>query len=335
MHVEEYLKKYQPVIYKTFLRSFENNRLSHAYLIVGNPGTPLYEVAHFLAKSILCDDPSPLACNSCITCLRVDDENYPDFMVFNGETGSIKKEAVSLIESLFDKEAFEVKGIKIYILHLIENMTEEATNSLLKFLEEPHPNIFAFLTTNNENIILPTIISRCQTFHLKSINRQEVINDAISFGIEQGDAEFLSYFYNEPNLIYELLHNEEEKEAYLDAKNMLFEFLEALTRNKKEAAFIAQNKVAPTLISKESFRFFIDMLTQIFEDIVNDKNNSPVTLKSYIDIIKKLEDKIENPSEMLMEILRCRGIVNLNVNSSLIIDHIVYCLVGENKNGRK
>ena len=331
MHVEDYLKKHQPVIYQTFLRSFQNDRLSHAYLIVGNPGTPLFEIAHYLAKSILCDDPSPLACNSCITCLRVEDENYPDFMVFNGEGGSIKKEAVSLIESLFDKEAFEAKGIKIYLLHLIENMTEEATNSLLKFLEEPHPNIYAFLTTNNENIILPTIISRCQTFHLKSINRLEVIRDAVSFGVDEGDAEFLSYFFNEPNLIYELLNNEEEKEAYLDAKNMLYEFLEALVRNKKEAAFIAQNKVAPTLTNKESFRFFIDMLTQIFEDIVNDKNKQPVVLKSYLDIIRRLEEKIENPSEMLMEILKCRGIVNLNVNSSLIIDHIVFCLIGDKK----
>ena len=94
MQIEEYLKTYQNVIYKTFVNSFNNKSLSHAYLLVGNPGTPLLEVATFLAKSILCDDPSPFACNSCITCLRVDDNNYPDFLVFDGQKGTIKKAVI-------------------------------------------------------------------------------------------------------------------------------------------------------------------------------------------------------------------------------------------------
>lgn len=329
MQVEEYLKKYQPVIYQTFLRSFQNDRLSHAYLISGNPGTPLFEVAHYLAKSILCDDPDPLACNSCITCLRVEDENYPDFVVFNGETGSIKKEAVAQIESMFEKEAFEAKGIKIYLLHLIENMTEEATNSLLKFLEEPQPNIYAFLTTNNENAILPTIISRCQGFHLKSINRQEVIDDAISLSVDPQDAEFLSYFYNEPNLIYELLSDEGRYEIYNLAKSSLFKLLEAICDNKREAVYIMSAKIAPTLVNKESLRFFIDMLTQVLEDAVNFKNKHPVILKNSLDIISSLSEKVDRLSEKLLEILKCRGLINLNINSSLLLDHIIITLVGD------
>ena len=329
MQVEEYLRKYQPVIYQTFIRSFQSDHLSHAYLISGNPGTPLFEVAHYLAKSILCDDPDPLACNSCITCLRVEDDNYPDFIVFNGETGSIKKEAVALIESMFEKEAFESKGIKIYLLHLVENMTEEATNSLLKFLEEPHENIYAFLTTNNENVILPTIISRCQTFRLKSINRNQVINEAIEMSVSPLDAEFLSYFYNEPNLIYELVNDEEEYEVFDNAKELLFEFFEAYLKNKKQAAFLAQNKISPSVSTKESFRFFIDMMTQVFEDVVNYKNNQDIVLKESRDLIKNLSEKMDNPSEMLMEVLRCRGLINLNVTTSLILDHIIFCLIGD------
>ena len=91
MQVEKYLKNHQPIIYKTFLRALEEDKLSHAYLLVGNPGTPLFEVAKFLAKSIVCDDPTPLACNNCITCLRIDDNNYPDFILIDGSRESIKK----------------------------------------------------------------------------------------------------------------------------------------------------------------------------------------------------------------------------------------------------
>ena len=187
MQVEKYLKNYQPVIYQTFLNSLQKDQLSHAYLISGNNGAPLLDVATFFAKSILCDDPSPLACNSCITCLRVDDGNYPDFFVFDGSKATIKKEAVTTIESAFEKKAFENKGIRVYVLHLIENMTIEAINSILKFLEEPGQKVYAFLTTNNENVILPTIISRCQVLRLKLIDKQIVIKTALEEGAIESD----------------------------------------------------------------------------------------------------------------------------------------------------
>ena len=185
MQVEKYLKKYQPVIYQTFLNSLQKDQLSHAYLISGNNGAPLMDVACFFAKSILCDDPSPLACNSCITCLRVDDRNYPDFFVFDGSKTTIKKDDVDTIESAFDKKAFENKGIRVYVLHLIENMTTQAINAILKFLEEPGQQVYAFLTTNNENVILPTIISRCQVLRLRLIDKQIVIKDAMDNGVEK------------------------------------------------------------------------------------------------------------------------------------------------------
>ena len=169
MQVGKYLQNKQPIIYRTFVRALEQGHLSHAYLISGNPGTPLLDVAKYLAKSILCDDPDPLACNNCITCLRIDDNNYPDFIVLNGEESSIKKKQITGIESQFEKTAFEAKGKMIYIIHLVENMSVEAVNSILKFLEEPESEIYAFLTTNNENNVLPTIISRCQLLRLKPV----------------------------------------------------------------------------------------------------------------------------------------------------------------------
>ena len=76
MQLDKYLKEKQPIIYQTFTNSLANHTLSHAYLIVGNPGTPLLETAKFLAKTVLCDDPSPLACSNCITCLRIESTSF-------------------------------------------------------------------------------------------------------------------------------------------------------------------------------------------------------------------------------------------------------------------
>ena len=330
MQVEKYLEKYQPVIYKTFLRSLQNEHLSHAYLLCGNPGTPLLEVAKFLAKSILCDDPSPLACDNCITCLRVDDNNYPDFIVYDGSRSTIKKDEVAAVEEQFEKTAFETKGIMIYVLHLIENMTEQAINSILKFLEEPGKNVYAFLTTNNENSILPTIISRCQVMHLKLVDRQEVINDAIENDVEKEDAELLSYFYNDGELIADILSDDDEKDAYLSGKEGFVTFLKELNKDDpREVIYFAQSYLIPLVRTKESARFFIDMLTQAFKDIFTIQNGGTAILESYLDILEPLAKKLDNVQDILIELLKTRNLINLNLNISLLIDHMVLHIIKE------
>ena len=330
MQVENYLKKYQPVIYQTFQRALSEKHLSHAYLLVGNPGTPLLETAKFLAKSLLCDEPSPLACNNCITCLRVDDDNYPDFILFDGSKGTIKKGDIDMIENQFEKTAFESKGIMIYIIHLVENMKAVTVNALLKFLEEPKENVYAFLTTNNENSILQTIISRCQTMHLKLVDRNEVIKEAIEMGCESKDAELLSYFYNNSELIYDLLNNKDEAKPYLQSKEALDELLESFAKgNKKESVFLMQNKIEPLINSKESFRFFIDLLLQIFEDLLNIQNSREITLKSYDTILHDIVANLSHIDRSLLEILKQRNLVNDNLNISLQLDHLIFEIVKE------
>lgn len=329
MQIEEYLRTYQPVIYKTFVNSFNNKSLSHAYLLVGNPGTPLLEVAKYLAKSIICDDPSPFACNSCITCLRVDDNNYPDFIIFDGAESTIKKEDVIQIENQFEKKAFESKGVRIYILNLVENMTEEAVNSLLKFLEEPDSHIHAFLTTNNESNVLPTIVSRCQTLYLKSIDRNKIINDSINLGVTLEDAEILSFFINNADLLHQYVNDKKNYESYTETKDILIKILNSLCTDKKEAVYLSQNLLIKLVQSKEDARFYLDMLSQFIEDVITYKNGGEITLKSNEEIITNLSTSIENPNEILMEVLKLRGQLNMNVNIPLLFDHLIFYMTKE------
>ena len=324
MQIDKYLKNKQPIIYQTFTNSLENKTLSHAYLLVGNPGTPLLETAKFLAKSILCDDPSPLACSNCITCLRIESENYPDFIVLDGAKGTIKKDDVLNVEERFEKTAFETKGIMIYIINLVENMTIEAVNSMLKFIEEPEAEVYAFLTTNNINNVLPTIVSRCQTLNLKSVDRKEIVKESVDLSIPQEDAELLSYFYNDPELIFDLLNNEEEKENYEVSKKAVLGLLEALdTGNVRDAIYYEQKEIVSLIKTKEEMRFFIDLLTEFFEDLLNKKCGRDVILKSYDTILTSLVNKLPHIESSLTELLKQRNMVNLNVNISLQLDHLI------------
>ena len=330
MQIRNYLQYKQLIVYRTFVRSLQNNHLSHAYLISGNPGTPLLEVAKYLAKSILCDSPDPLACNNCITCMRIDDDNYPDFIVLDGSKNTIKKDEVGNIETQFEKTPFESKGKMIYIIHLVETMRAEAINSILKFLEEPGSEIYAFLTTNNESGVLPTIISRCQVLRLKLVNRQEVIDEAVGINVNQEDAELLSYFYNDGELIFDVINDEEESQNYFSAKKAFVEFLDTLAKeDKREAIYYSQKNIIPLVKTKESARFFLDILTEAFEDMLNIQQGKSPILTSYATILKDLSGKLSNISESLIEILKLRNNINLNIDRSLLMDHLVFKVIGE------
>ena len=115
MDINEYLSKHQPIVYNTFKHALENNQLSHAYLLSGTPGMPLKEVALFLAKSIVCESPSPLACNKCLTCIRIDDGNYLDIKVIGGEKNIIIK-VIEIIEILIGR---------VYMLIILNNSKKD------------------------------------------------------------------------------------------------------------------------------------------------------------------------------------------------------------------
>ncbi|MBR0033529.1 MAG: DNA polymerase III subunit delta [Bacilli bacterium] len=320
MQIKEYLEKYQPTIYKTFVNALHNEKLSHAYLISGNPGMPLKETALFLAKSILCDSPNPLACDSCITCARIDEGNYPDVMVFDGEKDRIKKGDIEKIITNFDKTALESKGIMIYVLHLVETMTPIAVNSLLKFLEEPGKNIFAFLTTENEAKVLPTIISRTQVFRLKAINVKKIINDAVSAGVFQEDAELLSIFYNDP----ESIKNNIEEENFVIAKQALNDQLNAMLMSRDDAIFTCQRLVEPKMKSGIVTRMYLKLLSQVFQDLNNLQVNGEIIFTCYANIYEGLLEKLKNLDKSLLVIMSSMKKLELNVNTSLLLDHIIF-----------
>lgn len=320
MQIKEYLKTYQPIIYQTFTNAMESGRLSHAYLLSGSTGMPLKESAIYLAKSLLCDNPSPLACETCITCLRIDEGNYADIMIFDGEASKIKKSDIEKITNNFDKTALEEKGIMIYILHLVETMTPIAVNSLLKFLEEPGRNIYAFLTTQNESKVLPTILSRTQIFRFRSKPKNEIIDEALALGVSNEDAEMLSFFYNDGETIRDFANTNE----YRTAINALNEQLEAMLISADNATYVCHRHIIPQINDQLTARLYLKMLTNVFQDLVNISVNEDITLKSYDKILHELSGILKNIDKSLIVLMSSTSRLDLNVNIPLLLDHIIY-----------
>ena len=320
MEIKDYVRINQPIVFNSFRNALKNNHLSHAYLLSGDQSSPLLDIATYLAKSIVCDEPSPLACDKCITCMRIDEGNFADLIVVDGSKGLIKKDDIQNIIDTFAKTAVEAKGKMIYIINLVENMNKQAVNSLLKFLEEPENQIYAILTTENEMKVLPTIISRTQKLILRPIDRQKILQECEKENINMEDAELLSFFYNDCNLIKKYIDNEE----YLNAKDYATQTMIELSKGINNGIYYIQHSVIPNIKGKEATRFYLDIISVFIEEIKYKQTGTNITLKSYDKIIEVLATLFVNTQEILIEVMVTRGRIDLNLISSTLLDHIAY-----------
>ena len=318
MKYDEYLEKYQPFIYNTFINSLKFNKVSQAYLIKGSDGTPTLDIALFLAKTLICEEPSPLACSSCLNCIRFEEGNYADFMLIDGSKNTIKVGDIENLQKFLASSSLEKQGKKIYIINRLENANKEAVNALLKTLEEPSSSVYAFITTQNEAKLLPTIISRCQILSLLPINKTIVKQNAINEGVLLEDADILSYFYCD----VEVIKQKSEEENYKEQKKLLYETLNALTISSEEAIYYAQTNLIKKIKTKEDARLYIDLLSIAFKDILHIQNNQPLVLEGAKEQIDTLSKKYKNVSSIYLEIMLSRGQIEDNVNLSLLLQHI-------------
>ncbi len=324
MNFKEYLQTYQPLIYQTFVNAISSGKLAHAYLLSGENGIPLLETATFIAKSLVCDNPSPLACDNCPSCRRIEHKTYADFAILDGKEGQIKKGDVQDIVGDFSKTAMESKGIMIYIINLVENMNVQAINSLLKFLEEPPAKTYAILTTENETKVLPTIISRCEKLRMVLVPKDIVKAEVLSLGVNEDNAELLVPFFNNAQILKE----KSEDQSYIDGKNVFLATLDTFSKESDDILFYFENETLPFLLNAKKNgdfltpQMFLDMLALAFKDAISLKEGQNITLNSYKEQISGMAYTLKHLNESLAEVLKTRTILNTNINSTLVLIHL-------------
>jgi DNA polymerase-3 subunit delta' len=138
-------------------------QLHHGLLFVADQGVGEEQLIEQLVKSLLCI--SKNACGGCKACKLFDARSHPDMKYVVSEKPSI---GVDLIRqaSEYVTTTSQMLGNKVVVIENIERMTEAASNSLLKTLEEPSKNTYLVLTTNKPNSLLATITSRCEKIRL-------------------------------------------------------------------------------------------------------------------------------------------------------------------------
>ena len=154
----------QPILYNILNNSIINNKLSHAYLFDSNGNSDVYDIVLSFTKMIITSNITNETEKNNI-CMRIDDGNYVDVKVIEPDGMWIKKDQLLDLKSEFSKKSIEGSK-KVYIIKSADKMNIQTANSILKFLEEPIDEIIAILVVDNINLMLPTIISRCQVIKL-------------------------------------------------------------------------------------------------------------------------------------------------------------------------
>src|SRR5918999_691870 len=178
----------EPVV-RTLRRAIETDRVSHAYLFSGPRGTGKTSTAKVLAMGLNCENgPTPEPDGTCESCRAIVGNSSMDVV----EMDAASHRGIDEIRDLRDKvNLAPVAGrMKVYIIDEVHMLTAEAFNALLKMLEEPPEHVVFVLATTEKHKVLPTIISRCQSFDFRRpsietlVGKLEEIADAEDIEVE-------------------------------------------------------------------------------------------------------------------------------------------------------
>src|SRR6202161_238191 len=163
----------QSHVTSTLANAIKNDRVAHAYIFSGARGVGKTTAARILAKALNCvKSPAAEPCNECDSCLEIGKGNSLDVI----EIDAASNRGIDQIRELREMVHYAPAGgrYKVVILDEAHMLTDEASNALLKTLEEPPDKvIFVMATTEPENLA-ETIRSRSQHFHFRALTFTEI-----------------------------------------------------------------------------------------------------------------------------------------------------------------
>ena len=146
-------------------------RVGHAYLFSGPRGTGKTTSARILAKALNCTDlgPDGEPCDACANCTGIAAGTFSDLIELDAASNRGVQEARDLV-SRISLGLGAGSSRKVYILDEVHMLTTEASNTLLKTLEEPPDHVVFVLATTDPQKVLPTIRSRTQHFEFSLLS---------------------------------------------------------------------------------------------------------------------------------------------------------------------
>ena len=172
MRFDSIIGQERPIRFLTQMLKKKN--IPHAMLFTGVDGIGKRTTAMALGMALNCSNPVGVsACGECPSCQKVISGAHPDMITIRPEGAFIKIDQVRALSRQLRFAPFEGNW-RVVIINDAQAMNLEASNAILKVLEEPPKNTFIILTANQTTDLLPTIVSRCQQVAFRPIPHEKV-----------------------------------------------------------------------------------------------------------------------------------------------------------------
>lgn len=151
-------------------------RLAHAYLLTGPAHIGKTTLARAFAQALLC---GPEPCLECRACQLIAKDGHPDVRLIepalsgSGRTETLRIEQIRSLQRELALSPYEGRW-RVAILSRFHQASLGAANALLKTLEEPPERVMIVLTADSADLLLPTIVSRCQCLSLRPVPPERV-----------------------------------------------------------------------------------------------------------------------------------------------------------------
>ena len=176
----------QDNIAQTLKNSILRGQLAHAYLFCGPRGVGKTTTARIFAKMINCSNPSAEMepCGTCESC-----QSFAEGRSYCiHELDAASNNGVDDIKALMDQVRIppQVGRYSVYIIDEVHMLSQAAFNAFLKTLEEPPAHAIFILATTEKHKILPTILSRCQTYDFNRITVDNIVKNLRMVASQEG-----------------------------------------------------------------------------------------------------------------------------------------------------
>ena len=174
----------------------QSGQVRHAYLFCGPRGVGRRTLALRFAQALNCTQPPErgIPCGTCRTCQQIEAMQQADLHVVQAEIegGILKVEHVRDLQHDLALTPYE-STYRVALLLRFEEANASTQNALLKTLEEPNPRVVILATVENEEQLLPTIVSRCEVLHLRPTAVGSLQKALIERGVDADDAYLLAH----------------------------------------------------------------------------------------------------------------------------------------------
>ena len=176
----------QDTIARTLSNSIRRGQLAHAYLFCGPRGVGKTTTARIFAKMINCANPGPEMepCGECESCVSFQEGRSYCIHELDAASNNSVEDIKTLMEQV--QVPPQVGKYSVYIIDEVHMLSQAAFNAFLKTLEEPPAHAIFILATTEQHKILPTILSRCQTYDFNRISIPDMVRNLQGIAAKEG-----------------------------------------------------------------------------------------------------------------------------------------------------